>query len=43
MPKKEELIEQYIDIVGRVIDFLLGAISIELIMTGIQYWSARIF
>ena len=41
--KKEELIEQYIDIAGRVIAFLLGTISIELIMTGIQYWSARIF
>ncbi len=40
--KKEELIEQYIDIAGRVIAFLLGTISIELIMTGAKYWLARI-
>lgn len=36
--KKEELIEQYIDIAGRVIALLLGTVSIELIMSGIIYW-----
>ncbi len=36
--KKEELIEQYIDIAGRVIAFLLGTISIELIMNGVHFW-----
>lgn len=36
--KKEELIEQYIDIAGRVIAFLLGTISIELIMSGLRFW-----
>jgi len=36
--QKEELIEQYIDIAGRVIAMLLGTISIELIMTGIRFW-----
>ncbi|MCU4156119.1 MarC family protein [Carboxylicivirga sp. A043] len=36
--KKEELIEQYIDIAGRVIAMLLGTVSIELIMTGADYW-----
>lgn len=36
--KKEELIEQYIDIAGRVIALLLGTISIELIMSGLSYW-----
>ncbi len=41
-PKKEELIEQYIDIAGRIIAFLLGTVSIELIMTGAQFWLARI-
>ncbi len=35
---KEELIEQYIDIAGRVIAFLLGTISIEMIMNGIHFW-----
>ncbi len=35
---KEELIEQYIDIAGRVIAFLLGTVSIELIMNGIKFW-----
>ncbi|MCW3806146.1 MarC family protein [Plebeiibacterium marinum] len=39
---KEELIEQYIDIAGRVIAFLLGTISIELIMNGTGFWLARI-
>jgi multiple antibiotic resistance protein len=36
--KKEELIEQYIDISGRVIALLLGTVSIELIMSGIIFW-----
>jgi small neutral amino acid transporter SnatA (MarC family) len=36
--KKEELIEQYIDIAGRVIALLIGTISIELIMTGFSFW-----
>ncbi len=36
--KKEELIEQYIDIAGRVIALLIGTISIELIMSGITFW-----
>ena len=36
--QKEELIEQYIDIAGRVIALLLGTISIELIMSGLSFW-----
>lgn len=36
--KKEELIEQYIDIAGRVIALLLGTISIELILSGLSFW-----
>jgi len=36
--KKEELIEQYIDIAGRVIALLLGTVSIEVIMSGVIYW-----
>lgn len=36
--KKEELIEQYIDIAGRVIALLLGTVSIELIMSGLNFW-----
>ena len=36
--KKEELIEQYIDIAGRVIAMILGTVSIELIMSGLSYW-----
>lgn len=36
--KKEELIEQYIDIAGRVIALLIGTISIELIMNGVSFW-----
>ncbi len=35
---KEELIEQYIDIAGRVVALLLGTTSIELLMNGIQFW-----
>lgn len=41
--KKEELIEQYIDIAGRVIALLLGTVSIELIMSGIIYWANNKF
>ncbi len=36
--QKEELIEQYIDIAGRIIAFLIGTVSIELIMNGLGYW-----
>jgi len=36
--KKEELIEQYFDIAGRVTAMLLGTVSIELIMSGVIYW-----
>ena len=36
--QKEELIEQYIDIAGRVIALLIGTVSIELIMDGLDYW-----
>lgn len=36
--KKEELIEQYIDIAGRVIALLIGTVSIELIMSGLSFW-----
>jgi multiple antibiotic resistance protein len=41
--KREELIEQYIDIAGRVLALLLGTISIELIMTGIIFWVNNMF
>nr|WP_321407244.1 MarC family protein [uncultured Carboxylicivirga sp.] len=37
--QKEELIEQYIDIAGRVIALLIGTVSIELIMNGLGYWA----
>ncbi|BAX82490.1 MarC family protein [Labilibaculum antarcticum] len=36
--KKEELIEQYIDIAGRVMALLLGTVSVELIMSGLNFW-----
>jgi len=36
--QKEELIEQYIDIAGRVIALLIGTVSIELIMNGVGFW-----
>jgi small neutral amino acid transporter SnatA (MarC family) len=41
--RNEELIEQYIDISGRVIAFLLGTISIEMIMNGIHFWIKNMF
>jgi multiple antibiotic resistance protein len=40
--KKEELVEQYIDIAGRVTAFIIGTISIEMIMNGIIFWINRI-
>jgi len=40
--KKEELIEQYIDIAGRATAFILGTISIELIMNGLSFWIDKI-
>jgi len=36
--KKEELVEQYIDIAGRITAFVVGTISIELIMNGLYFW-----
>ncbi len=40
--QKEELIEQYIDIAGRVIALLIGTVSIELIMNGLSFWIEKI-
>jgi small neutral amino acid transporter SnatA (MarC family) len=36
--KREELIEQYIDIAGRVMALLLGTVSVELIMSGLKFY-----
>ena len=36
--KREELIEQDIDIAGRVMALLLGTVSVELIMSGLQFY-----
>ncbi|RZB34617.1 MAG: multiple antibiotic resistance protein [Desulfobacteraceae bacterium Eth-SRB1] len=37
-PRREPLIERYIEIAGRITSLFVGTISIEMIMRGIQTW-----
>jgi len=37
-PKRERLIERYIEIAGRITAFFVGTISIEMIMEGLRTW-----
>ncbi len=40
-PKREPLIERYIEIVGRIMALLVGTVSIEMIMQGIRSWAGK--
>lgn len=40
-PRKEPLIERYIEIAGRITALVVGTISIEMIMKGIQAWVSK--
>lgn len=40
--KKEEWVEQYFEIAGRVTAFVIGTISIEMIMQGLSSWIHRL-
>lgn len=40
-PRREPLIERYIEIAGRITALFVGTISIEMIMQGIRSWSQK--
>ena len=40
-PKREPLIERYVEIAGRITALFVGTISIEMIMRGLQTWVAK--
>lgn len=40
-PRREPLIQRYIEIVGRITALIVGTISVEMIMQGIKAWSAK--
>lgn len=40
-PRREPLIQRYIEIAGRVTALFVGTISIEMIMRGVQTWAAK--
>ncbi len=40
-PRREPLIQRYIEIAGRVTALFVGTISVEMIMRGVQAWSAK--
>jgi small neutral amino acid transporter SnatA (MarC family) len=40
-PKREPLIERYIEIVGRITALFVGTISVEMIMQGIRTWAHK--
>ncbi len=40
-PRREPLIQRYIEIAGRVTALFVGTVSVEMIMRGIQTWSAK--
>lgn len=37
-PKREPLIEKYIEITGRITALFVGTISVEMIMQGVRTW-----
>lgn len=39
--KNEELVERYIDLIGRAMSLLVGTIAIDMILTGIETWWAN--
>lgn len=41
-PRNELIIERYVEIMGRVAALVVGTYSIEMIMTGLSHWTARI-
>ncbi|MCF7807823.1 MAG: MarC family protein [Candidatus Marinimicrobia bacterium] len=40
-PKREPLVERYIEIAGRITALFVGTISIEMIMQGVKVWSDK--
>ncbi len=40
-PRREPLVRRYIEIVGRITALVVGTISIEMIMQGVQAWVAK--
>lgn len=41
-PKREPLIERYIEIAGRITALFVGTVSVEMIMQGVKTWAERI-
>ncbi|HVS63480.1 MAG TPA: MarC family protein [Thermoanaerobaculia bacterium] len=39
--RNEELVERYVDIVGRVMSLVIGTYSIEMILQGLEQWSGN--
>jgi len=39
-PKREQLIQRYIEIAGRITALFVGTVSVEMIMQGIRAWAA---
>lgn len=40
-PRKEALIERYIEIAGRITALYIGTVSIEMIMIGVRHWAEK--
>jgi multiple antibiotic resistance protein len=40
-PKKEPLIQRYIEIAGRITALFVGTISVQMIMSGIEIWAEK--
>lgn len=40
-PRRERLIERYIEIAGRVTALFVGTVSVEMIMRGLQAWAGK--
>ena len=40
-PRREPLIQRYIEIAGRVTALFVGTVSVEMIMRGIQTWASK--
>jgi multiple antibiotic resistance protein len=40
-PRREPLIQRYIEVIGRIAALFVGTVSVEMIMTGLKTWSEK--
>jgi small neutral amino acid transporter SnatA (MarC family) len=41
LPRRERLVQKYIEVAGRITALFVGTISVEMIMQGVRTWVGR--